>query len=86
MSVYIPKVLKIGDKIRYKKFHNITGTITKLDSSGLWVVNDALLATEDEIELDNDLPYWTPSIKKCTCGSSSLGSDRHSDYCDRYIK
>ncbi len=22
--------------------------------------------------------------KKCTCGSSAVGSDRHSDYCDKY--
>lgn len=40
----------------------------------------------DQMELDLDEIFGSAvppvKVKKCTCGSASLGSDRHSDYCD----
>jgi len=74
---------KIGDKVRYKN-HSIDGAITGQQGEH-WVINNALLALPDEIELVGSL--WNPYTetrfdKKCTCGSTAVGSDRHSDWCD----
>ena len=37
----------------------------------------------EQLEFDFDKTYAPENNgKKCTCGSASLGSDRHSDWCD----
>lgn len=36
----------------------------------------------DGIDLDLPVPNKPITTKKCTCGSASLGSDKHSDWCD----
>jgi hypothetical protein len=30
--------------------------------------------------------YQRPEPKKCTCGASAVNIDKHSDYCDLYVK
>ena len=51
------------------------GTITSNDPS--YIYNNGV----------RELPQWAlKSPKKCTCGSTIVGSDRHSDWCDKYEK
>ena len=35
-----------------------------------------------ELDIDQIFAPVPPKKNKCTCGSASLGSDRHSDWCD----
>jgi hypothetical protein len=72
---------KVGDKIRYKNYHNIKGTITSVTPID-YLINDTLIAKPDEIELDVEIfidshPYLyaeEPADTKyrCTCDLRDL--------------
>ena len=78
---------KVGDKVRYKDYQSIKGTITKLNYSTPYgvngiLINDTLIAQEHELELDTNVyiggePF--PDISepaktkyKCTCTMREL--------------
>lgn len=74
---------KIGDKVKYRTF-SIEGEITGKDNmTGLWIINNAMLASDEDLILNYSsyAPKDKPKIG-CTCGSTSVGSDRHSSWCD----
>ncbi len=74
---------KIGDSVKYKGL-NITGKITDRDQvSHLWIINNSILASDEDLILDlGDGSVPDRPRKQCTCGSTSVGSDRHSSWCD----
>lgn len=67
------------------------GTNGGMYNKGAWhdLTCDSLKAPPTQSYLPG---YTAPAIPqptnlgRCTCGSSSVGSDRHSDYCDLYRK
>ena len=67
------------------------GTTGGMYNKGAWhdIDCDTLKAPPTQSYLPG---YTAPTIPqptnlgRCTCGSSSVGSDRHSDYCDLYRK
>lgn len=71
-----------------------TGNIRWNTSDKQWKCTDC-----GSVKSNDPNYYWTPktrpdapayptwnTIKKCTCGSSSVGSNKHSDWCDNYEK
>ncbi len=74
---------KIGDSVKYKGL-NITGKITGRDQiNQLWIINSYLVASDEDLILDLDaVTIPDRPRKQCTCGSTSVGSDRHSSWCD----
>ena|ERR1035438_2841408 len=71
---------KIGDKIRYRPF-NTKYTITG-QRDHFWILDNVLLASDEDLILDLEGAVPDKPRKGCTCGSISVGSDRHSDWCD----
>lgn len=71
---------EVGDKVKYKSHPNVTGKITQIVAGlGEVIINNTLIAKEDEIELDVDVYIdnqpLTVTIKnygKCTCSIRDL--------------
>ena len=82
---------KVGDKVRFKDSTTYLNTgkiyeISQVEKN--WItLNNILIADPNDLVLDTDNSnQYQPVPCKCTCGSSSVGSDRHSDYCDLYVR
>ncbi len=95
INEFSQKVLnfKVGDKVKYKHYSSIKGTVTKIDYSSPYgvsgvLINDSLIANPDEIELDVELfidnepfqPVPANTKYKCNCTMRELmmkGCTRH---------
>jgi hypothetical protein len=55
-------------------------------SNGKWHDEECPEMKQQSFKLDKELDIYSPKKTGCTCGSTAVGSDRHSDYCDLYKK